>query len=171
MSTSLVLTVIGDDRPGLVEALARTVADHGGNWVESRMSRLGGKFAGILLVEIAPEKREALTHTLQSLSTHGLRVVAEASEKHASLARKPVRLELLGQDRPGIVRDVSRALAQRGVNVERLNTECVSAPMSGELLFKATAELLLPAGTTVDDLREGLETIANELMVDITLDS
>lgn len=171
MSTSLVLTVIGDDRPGLVETLARTVADHGGNWVESRMSRLAGKFAGILLVDVATERREPLIHSLQALSTHGLRVVAEPSEKHGSLVRKPVRLELLGQDRPGIVRDVSRALAQRGVNVERLNTECVSAPMSGEVLFKATAELLLPAGTTVADLREGLETIANELMVDITLDS
>jgi glycine cleavage system regulatory protein len=170
MSTSLVLTVIGDDRPGLVETIARTVADHGGNWVESRMSRLGGKFAGILLVEIVAEKRDALIQALQSLSTHGLRVLAEASEKHSAREFKPVRLELLGQDRPGIVRDVSRALAQRGVNVERLTTECVSAPMSGEVLFKATAELLLPAGTTLDALREGLESIANELMVDITLD-
>lgn len=171
MSTSLVLTVIGDDRPGLVETIARTVTDHGGNWLESRMSRLGGKFAGILLVDIVADKRDGLVSALQSLGTHGLRVVAEVSDTHASRDLKPVRLELLGQDRPGIVRDVSRALAQRGVNVERLNTECVSAPMSGELLFKATAELLLPAGTTVADLREGLETIANELMVDITLDA
>lgn len=171
MSTSLVLTVIGDDRPGLVETLARTVAEHGGNWVESRMSRLGGKFAGILLVDVIAERREGLIHALQSLGTHGLRVLVEASEKHAARDLKPVRLELLGQDRPGIVRDVSRALAQRGVNVERLSTECVSAPMSGEILFKATAELLLPAGTKLEDLREGLETIANELMVDVTLEA
>lgn len=170
MSTSLVLTVMGDDRPGLVEAIARTIAEHSGNWVESRMSRLGGKFAGILLVDVATDRRDALVHALQILSTQGLRVVAEPSEKHAARELKPIRLELLGQDRPGIVRDVSRALAQRGVNVERLNTECISAPMSGEVLFKATAELLLPVGVSLANLREGLETIANELMVDITLE-
>lgn len=170
MSTSLVLTAIGDDRPGLVEAISRTVADHGGNWVESRMSRLGGKFAGILLVDVSTERREGLVHALQDLSTQGLRVQVEVSGKHETPTLKPVRLELIGQDRPGIVRDVSRALSQRGVNVERLSTECISAPMSGEVLFKANAELLLPSGVTLDDLREGLETIANELMVDITLE-
>ncbi len=170
MSTSLVLTAIGDDRPGLVEAISRTVADHGGNWVESRMSRLGGKFAGILLVDIHADRRDALTNALQQLSTQGLRVQVEASAKHEARPAKPVKLELIGQDRPGIVRDVSRALSQRGVNVERLSTECLSAPMSGEILFKATAELLLPAGVTLGDLREGLETIANELMVDISLE-
>jgi len=171
MFTSLVLTVIGDDRPGIVEALARTVADLDGNWIESRMSRLGGKFAGILLIDVPPERRDALTQALHALGTQGLHVHVEASDPHTQLSSKPLRLELLGQDRPGIVREVSRALAQRGVNVERLQTECMSAPMSGELLFKATAELVLPSGVTLENLREGLETIANELMVDITLDS
>lgn len=170
MSTSLVLTVIGDDRPGIVEALARTVAEHGGNWVESRMARLGGKFAGILRVDVPPDKRDALMHACQGLGTQGLRVQVESSDRAPSSPPKAVRLELIGQDRPGIVRDVSRALALRGVNVERLQTECVSAPMSGESMFKASAELVLPAGVSVDALREGLEKIANELMVDVTLD-
>jgi glycine cleavage system regulatory protein len=170
MSTSLVLTAIGDDRPGLVEAIARTVAEHGGNWVESRMSRLGGKFAGILLVDVGTDHRDALVRALQGLSHQGLRVQVEPSTKHTPPSTKPVRLELLGQDRPGIVRDVSRALSQRGVNVERLNTECISAPMSGEMLFKASAELQLPAGVKLAELRASLETIANELMVDIVLE-
>jgi glycine cleavage system regulatory protein len=78
-------------------------------------------------------------------------------------------LELMGQDRPGIVRKLTQALASRGVNVEELHTECVSAPMSGEPLFKARARLQVPADFSIDDLRQELERIAADMMVDVTL--
>ena len=58
MQRLLVMTVIGQDRPGLVESVAALVAENGGNWLESRMSRLGGHFAGILRVEV-PGENEA----------------------------------------------------------------------------------------------------------------
>ena len=170
MPESLVLTLIGDDRPGLVEALSRVVARYGGNWEESRMSRLGGKFAGILLVSAPEERADELARALGELATEGLRVVVERSVRPAhSGEERSLALELIGQDRPGIIRQISQALASRGVNVEDLVTGCSSAPMSGEMMFCARARLRAPATTRVDELRTALEALANDLMVDLTL--
>jgi glycine cleavage system regulatory protein len=170
LTRSLVLTLIGPDRPGLVEALSHAVAEHGANWLESRMSRLAGKFAGILLVDVAESSVDALTAALVALQSQGLKVVVEASAGEAPPAPTvSLRLHLVGQDRPGIVRDISRALAQRSVNVEELATGRSSAPMSAELLFSAEARLQVPASVELDELREALEALANDLMVDLRL--
>lgn len=171
MQVPLVLTVIGADRPGLVERVARLVAEHGGNWLESRMCRLGGQFAGIVRVFTTPDQRAALTQALTALAGQGLKVevYADVPTARANDAQWAV-VELVGQDRPGIVRQVAAALAARGVNVEDLRTECVSAPMSGETLFKAEARLQLPAGCDLAVLRQDLEKIATDLLVDITCD-
>lgn len=166
--TYLIVTLIGDDRPGLVDTLARTVADHGGNWLESSMSRLAGKFAGILRVNVASGTANALIEALEGLDE--VRVVVERSEAPADEpAPATLSLSLVGNDRPGIVRDVFRALAAEQVNVEELETECASAPMSAERLFRARAALHVPPGTDVDDLREALERIADDLIVEISL--
>jgi glycine cleavage system regulatory protein len=168
---SLVLTVIGPDRPGLVELLARTVAEHEANWLESRMSHLEGQFAGLLRVSVASDRTAALSKALAELEALGLRVMTRTSEGPSlPPSHRSLRLELVGQDRPGIIRDLSRALAARRVNVEELLTSCSSAPMSGEVLFEAKADLRIPRDVSLDELRETLETIANELMVDLTLD-
>jgi len=167
---SFVLTVIGPDRPGLVDSLAETVAAHQGNWMESRMAHLGGKFAGILRVVVPDQHSEALLAALEALGTHGVSVHAEqdtVAEVHETYL--PFTLELLGNDRPGIVREISHALAGRGVNVEEFRTECADAPMSGGQLFRATAQLRLPPDLVVDDLRHQLEQVAHDLMVDISL--
>jgi glycine cleavage system regulatory protein len=170
LTQSLVLTLIGADRPGLVEALSQAIAEHGANWLQSRMSRLAGKFAGILLVQVPDGSAGALTRALEGLQVLGLHVVVENSGADDPLApTATLELHLVGQDRPGIVRDVSRALAQRGVNVEELSTGCSSAPMSGETLFHAEARLKLPPGVATGELRTALEALANDLMVDLTL--
>ncbi|MDF2182640.1 ACT domain-containing protein [Neptuniibacter sp. CAU 1671] len=170
MMTSLVLTVIGPDKPGLVEMLAKTITAHNGNWLESGMSRLAGKFAGILVAQVPEADADTLINALTALQGQGLKVMAErATDQTDSVATENVILELVGHDKPGIVRDISRALASRNINVERLNTELVSGSMSAELLFKARAELHVPADTDLDDLQEALEAIASDLMVDITL--
>ena len=168
VNASLVLTIIGPDRPGLVEALSRTVADHGANWLESRMAHLSGQFAGIVRVSVAAERAEALGSALRSLES--LRVHVETATGAPDRDAPALLLELLGQDRPGIVREVSHALAARGVNVEELETECSSAPMSGETLFRARARLRLPPEVAEDELRQLLEKLADELMVDVALD-
>jgi glycine cleavage system regulatory protein len=170
MMTSLVLTVIGPDKPGLVEILSQTIARHNGNWLESGMSRLGGKFAGILIVSVPADDASALEQALSALQTQGLKVMAERNEGVASdTSRSPMQLELVGHDKPGIVRDIAQALAARNINVESLDTELTSGSMSGEQLFKAQASLLAPEGLDINELQLALEAIASDLMVDITL--
>lgn len=171
MTTSLVLTVIGPDRPGLVEALAQTVAAHDANWLESRMSHLAGQFAGLLRVAVPAAHADALARALAALESQGLRVTVAASDQpEATAERRALTLDLVGQDRPGIIREISGALAARGVNVDELDTSCSSAPMSGETLFRARARLHLPADVDADALRESLEKLANEMMVDLVFD-
>jgi glycine cleavage system regulatory protein len=167
MNVPLVMTIIGPDRTGLVESLARAVAGHGGNWLESRMCRLGGEFAGILRIELPVEKRQALIDALQTLQGRGLTVVVRPGEAAAAAAGRLARLEIVGHDRPGIVREITRVLAEAGVNVEEFSSELVSAPMSGETLFKAAARLQLSSGTDQAALKAELEKIAGDLLVDI----
>ena len=163
------MTVIGRDRPGLVESVASLVAKHNGNWLESRMSRLGGHFAGILRVELPENSMPALIAALTGLQASGLSIVVHPDEPGAPApAARLAILEIVGQDQPGIVRQISHALASHGVNVEELETECASAAMSGEPLFKARANLAIPASASVPSLRAQLEKIAGDLIVNIT---
>ena len=166
---SLVVTVIGKDRPGLVESVSAVVEANGGSWVESRMSRLAGEFAGILRVSVPAAEVDALTEGLEALDAGGLRVVVERGFEEPADEGQVIVLELIGGDRPGIVHKISEALAARGVNVDELNTECEGAPWSGDTLFKAMARLRAPRGLDLDQLRESLEAIAGDLMVDISL--
>ncbi len=170
MKRSLVMTVIGPDRPGLVEAVAGLVAEHGGNWLESRMSRLGGQFAGILRVELPSEKEATLIAGVRALASRGLTVVAHPDQSApGSVPARLQILEVVGQDRPGIVREISHALANFGINVEELHTEVASAAMSGETLFKATARLKIPESCNVAEVRRMLEKIEGDLIVEISL--
>lgn len=167
MQTTLVMTVIGPDRTGLVESVARLIAEHGGNWLESRMCRLGGEFAGIVRVAVPTAQRQELEAALGKLS--GLTIVVHGDEPVQNAAQTVlVALEVVGQDRPGIVREITRALSAQGINVEELATECVSAPMSGEALFQARAKILVPANVALDKLRQTLESVLSGLRVEIS---
>jgi glycine cleavage system regulatory protein len=169
MQIPLVMTVIGEDRTGLVESVARLVAEQGGNWLESRMCRLGGEFAGILRIHIAKDKESALVQSLQGLGTHGLTVVVRPDKTSpATQQKKLASLELVCHDRIGIVLQISGVLARQGVNVEELETECASAPMSGEMLFKAAAKLSLPDSCSLLQLRRELEEVAGNMMIDLS---
>jgi glycine cleavage system regulatory protein len=168
MQIPLVMTVLGKDRTGLVESIARLVSDHGGNWLESRMCRLGGEFAGILRVHVPADRRAALEQALTKLND--LNIVVRSDEPSGAGGESHLAtLEVVGPDRPGIVREITHALAAQGVNVEELSTECVSAPMSGEALFQASAMLLLPSGIAVGALRLEIEQAVTGLTVEITL--
>ena len=170
MVATLVMTVIGPDRPGLVQLLAGRIADHGGNWLESRMCRLGGEFAGILSVEVDAKKSDELIKNLRTLEGSGLRVIVHAETSTLQPTKGSLAtLELVGQDRPGILRSVSGVLAAHDVNVEELASERVSAPMGGGTLFKATAVVSVPSTASVAAIRGDLEKIATDLMVDLTL--
>jgi glycine cleavage system regulatory protein len=170
MRTSLILTVLGDDKPGIVEQLSDRILAAGANWEESRMAHLAGKFAGLLRVSVDAGRAEALAESLKSLDAGGLTVVVAPSGDSAPGPLRTMLLELLGNDHPGIIRDISRVLAQHQVNIEELETNVTSAPMTGEPLFRARARLRIPAATTLDSLVAVLEALAGELMVDLSVD-
>ncbi len=171
MQSTLVMTVIGRDRPGLVESVAAVVASHGGNWLESRMARLGGQFAGILRVEVPSDRVSALEEALGRLHEAGLSVVVHRDEPEGR-AQAPLlhTFEVSGHDRPGIVRQISHALAELGVNVEELTSECRSAAMSGESIFRASFRVAIPTGCSSSQVRERIERVASDLIVDVTFD-
>ena len=170
MLTSLVVTVIGPDRPGLVSLLSDRGKAHGASWAESRMASLAGQFAGIVRFEVAAAAAEPLATALAELESLGLRVVVAHGKAPAARAdSRTLKLELVGHDRPGIVRDISRVLADCGVSIDELHTEIVSGAMSGGSLFQVSARLEVPVTLATVELRRLLEALANELMVDIAL--
>ena len=170
MLTSLVVTVIGPDRPGLVSLLSDRGKAHGASWAESRMASLAGQFAGIVRFEVDAASAEPLAIALAELESLGLRVVIARGRTTPQPAdSQMLALELVGHDRPGIVRDISRVLADCGISIAKLDTEIVSGAMSGGDLFQVKALLQVPVTVATGELRRVLEALANELMVDIAL--
>jgi glycine cleavage system regulatory protein len=172
MSAAFVLTVVSDDQPGIVEILSKVIADHEGNWTESSMMSLAGKFAGILLVHLPEQRASAFISTLDALETEGLQIVAQRSQVTPTVdTAREYSFDLVGQDRPGIVHDITEILAKHGVNVQELETTVQSASMSGESLFMAHARIFVPPEVDLEKLQDKLEELANELMVDIELEA
>lgn len=167
MRTSIVMTVLAADRPGLVRTLSETIAAHGGSWQESRMARLAGQFAGILRVECATAEAEPLLAALARLATEGIAVQAQREEDGSDAARKILALDVVGNDRPGIVRSLSAAIAGAGANVEELSTALESAPMSGHPLFHATGRVSLAAEADPAALIAAIENLGPDLSVSV----
>jgi glycine cleavage system regulatory protein len=166
---TILLTVIGDDRPGLVSDLSAPINAYGASWERSQMSRLAGKFAGIVLVTVADERLDALAADLTALKAQGLQVALERTDEPVERESLRLHLELLGADHPGIVAEISASLAARHVSIEELSTDVREAPMAGGTLFEAHAVLNAPPTTSTDALRSMLEGLADELMVEIRL--
>jgi glycine cleavage system regulatory protein len=164
-----VLTVLGDDRPGLVSAVAAPVNAHGGSWERSQLAQLAGKFAGIVQVSVPDEESDALVADLLGLQEQGLHVQVERTDIPADDELVRYELELVGADRPGIIAEISALLAARRVSIEDLTTDLVDAPMSGGRLFEARAVLVAPESLSAAGLREALEALADRLMVDVHL--
>jgi len=170
-TTSLILTLLGPDRPGLVESLASAVASQNGNWVESRMCRLGGQFAGIVRIECPTATAAPLETALRALSGRGLRIeLVRESSAPPPTDGALAEIEIVGQDRPGIVHQLSAALAARAVNVEEMRSGCESAPMSGERLFRARFRVRIPKGVSVAALRTEVARVGDDLVADVTFE-
>lgn len=170
MTTPLVLTFVGEDRPGLVNAISEKVAACGATWLESRSARLAGKFAGVVLVSVPDNRVTALELSLRDLTHTGLRIAIERGA--ATEAEKPARivsLDILGRERPGIVRDVTRALHRLGVNIEEFASGLEAEPFTGTEMFRASARVSVPEGLRLDDLRKAVERLASEIMVDLAV--
>ena len=166
----LVLTFVGDDRPGLISEISQAVAAHGGTWLESRSVRLAGKFAGVVLVRVPDENLIPLESALAKLAPSGLRVSIERGEAAESEKRaRTVKLDVVGNERPGIVRDVTHALTRFGVNIEEFASGLEGEPFTGVQMFHGSARLSVPEGLKLEDLRKALEKLAAEIMVDLNV--
>lgn len=172
MNQNYVLSFSAIDKPGIVELLSNTISKSGGNWLESAMSHLAGRFVGIVVIDVSAEQASALKEALNGLTAQGLFISIETinSEDSGSEVLRSIEIELTGHDRPGIVSEISTVLAKHGANVEDLTTELVSGSMSAELLFKADIHASIGQETDIDDLQEAIESIADDLMVDIIIE-
>jgi glycine cleavage system regulatory protein len=169
---NLVLTAIGDDRAGLVSALADVITSHGGNWETSQMAELAGKFAGIVVVSVPRERADALAAALRNLN--GLLEVSayQGAEEGAgeTAGWNRITLDILGNDHPGIVHEISSVLSARGLNIDTMTTSTRDAPMSGGVLFEAHLDVRVPPNIELADVRDDLEHVAAELLVEMSID-
>jgi glycine cleavage system regulatory protein len=170
MMKSLVVTLIGPDRPGMVNAVSERALAHDANWAESLMANLAGQFAGIVHLQVPAKNAEALALALRALAAPGMQVVvAEAGLPGVTPSRR-MSLSLVGHDRPGIIQSISAELTRQGVSIATLSTAIVSGAMSGEQLFEMTAQIDVPEAVDQADIQKGLESLANDLMVDLEFD-
>jgi glycine cleavage system regulatory protein len=171
MNTSIVLTIIADDHPGIIKTVSSVLTNHDGSWTQSSMSSLAGQFAGILLVSVPTEKTAACLQELHGLESMGMHVVAHLSGGVPEEVEETHRyfLDLVGNDRAGIVHDITSVLASHKVNVHDLETVVESASMGGGEIFRVKASLEIPAAVDIDVLESELEEMANDLMVDFSL--
>jgi len=166
---SVILSVIGSDRPGLTEALAAAVLSAGGNWLESHLSRLGGLYVGSVRVALDADKVDTLRSAVQAVDAQGLEVRIAPAVESDGAAGEALQLSLVGQDRPGIVRQVTAVLSGLEVNIETFDTRITAEPHSGAPLFHMDAGLRLPMGLKAAGVQAALEAISAEIMVDLSL--
>lgn len=168
VNTSIVLTIIADDQPGIVQMVSKVLTKHGGNWTQSSMSTLAGKFAGILLASVPSTNTDACLAELRALESKGLRVIAHVSDAATESGQSiQYSLDLVGNDHVGIVHEITTLLANHKISVQELETSVESASMGGGEIFRARAILDVPQTTDLDALETELEGIAHDLMVDI----
>ena len=182
MKNTIVLSVIGHDRPGIVDDLSSAIIDNGGNWLESRMCNLAGQFAGVLLVECAHENRDNLNKCLAALEEKGLKVQmaladvgVEANESASQKAAEEgnnaiIELDITGPDHPGIVHDISHFLAEHNINIVEMSSHCQEGAMSGGYIFHSNIIANIPVLQDMSEVENALDDLSDALNVDITLD-
>ncbi|RVU83501.1 ACT domain protein [Leucothrix sargassi] len=168
MNQTLVLTVLSNDRPGIVKELSEVLNEYDGNWTDSRMIHLAGKFAGLLKASVPDENADPFIADLHNLQDDGLEIAVElVTEEEAESEFQTLSLEVVGPDTPGIINAITRKLTQLHVNIQELESKQRPAPMSSELMFYAKLTLGLPEDISPEQVQEALEDMPNQLMVDL----
>ncbi len=164
----LIITIVGDDCPGIVESLSALVEEHGGNWLSSSLSNLAGQFAGIIEIDVAEAQRDALAAAIGNVP--GLQVHSVVGGAATEVGDLPVaELEAVGSDHPGIVHRLTEVLKAESINLLQFASWTEAAPNSGEKLFRAVAEFELSPAVDLEHLKAQLEEVAEDLAVDIEL--
>lgn len=168
MSSSLVLTISSHDRPGIMSRLSTTISDGGGNWLESRMARLAGQFVGIVCISCESSAIPSLRTSLEALAQEGIHihVLGEGDLTDYPYTRH-MRFDIFGNDRPGIVSQLAKAISQAGANIEEINTSIESAAMSGQLVFHACGTICLPESSSDSDIINAIENLSDDLTIEI----
>jgi glycine cleavage system transcriptional repressor len=172
MPSNIVLTLTGTDRVGIVEEVTRLLLDLGGNVETSRMARLGGEFAVILLVSLPSDRAAGIDRAVERLKEKGYQVAANRTEPSYAETRAgwaPYRIEVHGADHEGIIHQVARHLAERGVSIESMETETTRAPLSGTPLFAMIGRIIVPPGLKEPDWVPELAEAGKDLNVDIRI--
>jgi len=164
---NLIVTLISDDKPGIVSQVSKIIAQHDGNWLDSHLVQLAGKFTGLLRLDVPAESIDVLSHDLKALSSKGIDTLIEVESPQTLHYPQAVDFELSGPDRKGIVSEISNAFGAAGVSIDEMQSHCSSTPWSGEPLFEAKGALLIPQSLSLDTLQEKLEAIEDELAIDI----
>lgn len=170
MQTNLVLTLTGPDRIGIVEEVTGLLLARGGNVEVSRMARLGGEFAILMLIALPADQVAGVEADLESLAARGYKVTASrVLQTHAGThpGWVPYHIEVHGADHEGIIQEVARYLSHRGINIESMDSETTPAPISGVPLFIMTAEVAVPPGLAAEGWEEGLEDLSQHLNLEI----
>ncbi len=168
MNREIVVSVVGTNRPGLVDTLSACLLAHGANWTESRMTRMADRFAGVLRVSVSEANAPDLVAALEMISEPGLYVYAEAARTNPT-DHQAFRLELTftGRDRPGIVHALTRVLADFGISIDEFETRSQAGHWDDSAMFDGRA--MLSAGQLVDvqTLRRALEQASPGMLVTV----
>lgn len=162
----VIFTIIGNDKPGLVDAVAKKVYEYGGNWQGSSFAHMAGQFAGFVEALVPADQHQALIDALNNID--GLQVHSQSVNDSAQSDADELTIEVMGNDRPGIVQQITNVLSRFSLNIISFNSTCESAPNWGSEMFKARIRVALPAEVDQDDVKDALEAVANDLVVDIT---
>lgn len=169
MQTFAILTVTSNDKPGIVEAIATKVTEHQGNWLESSMAQLAGKFVGVVRISLPKAQCDSLSEQLKQLGSRGIVVSFDIEHDEPHTAHTTASFFALGPDRTGIVKELSTAFAKHSINVNELETKLSSMPYSGEPLFEANGHVHLPDNVALNEVYDRLDDIANDLGIDVSI--
>jgi len=168
MSTSLILNISSHDRPGIMSRLSTVITDGGGNWLESRMARLAGQFVGIVCIDCKKEDESALRASLEFLAKEGIHVQALGPGDLSDYPfTRHIRIDIFGNDRPGIVSQLTKAISCAGANIEEINTSIESAAMSGQTIFHACGTICLPDSCEDETVISAIEAISDDLTIEV----
>lgn len=169
MNRHIVLTAIGEDRPGLVEEVSEFVLARGGSIEDSRMANLQGQFAIMMLISGPQEMTERLESDLDTLRSqsriHG-QLTAVVAAGASATARLPFRLTGRALDEPGLVHQVANLLRSLNVNIESMETTLKAAPVTAAPIFAMELIVAVPADTPVSKLRDEIARVCDSLNID-----
>jgi len=167
----LVLTIIGRDRAGVVASLADVVRFHDGNWKRSELAEIAGTFAGVVVVEVGDDRVDELLTNLLVLRDQGLHVTAQQVEEPVDApAADEVRLRLTGEDRPGVVHEISSAISKFGISISRLGTVTDLPGTDGGRRFEITVQMTVPVGTDLDGVLDSIGELAVSSGIDLKVE-